>query len=211
MMNKVTGILGGLGAMALAAAASAAMAQARAPAAAGPPVAEGPAIPGLCVMSMSGAISQSTVGQYVTSRLKQIGAQVDAELSPEKTSLETEVRAFNAAKPTLDAATAQTRGQALQTRINAFSQKAEIRQREVQATEQKAVNRIAQELDPVVQQVYQQRHCSVLFDRERGSVISANRGMDLTAEAITGLNAKIQQFAFDREHLDTGAAAAPAR
>jgi hypothetical protein len=31
--------------------------------------------------------------------------------------------------------------------------------------------------------------------------------MDLTAQAITGLNAKIQQFAFEREHLDTGAAA----
>ncbi len=206
-MTKISAILGGFATVALAAAASAALAQART-ATAAPPVAEGPPIPGLCVMSMSQAIGQSTVGQYVSGRLKQIGAQVDSELSPEKTSIESDVRAFNAAKPTLDAAAVQTRGQALQTRITAYSQKAELRQREIQATEQKAVNRIAQELDPIVQQVYQQRHCSVLFDRERGSVISANRSMDLTAEAVTGLNAKIQQFAFDREHLD---AAAPAR
>ena len=31
----------------------------------------------------------------------------------------------------------------------------------------------------------------------------ANPEMDLTSAAVTGLNARIQQFAFEREHLDT--------
>jgi hypothetical protein len=35
--------------------------------------------------------------------------------------------------------------------------------------------------------------------------------MDLTPAAITALNGKLQQFPFDREHLDTGAAPAAAR
>jgi Skp family chaperone for outer membrane proteins len=209
-MTKKLAILGGASVFALAAVASIAVAQAKAPAAA--PIVQGPPIPGMCVISTSRAITTSTVGQYVSGRLKQIGAQVDAELGPENTTLGTDVRALEAAHPTLDAATYQTRGQALQTRITAFRQKADLRQREVQATEQKAINRIAQELDPIVQSLYQQRRCSVLFDTERGAVINANPEMDLTAQAVTQLNGKITQFPFEREHLDTaGAAAAPAR
>jgi outer membrane protein len=38
----------------------------------------------------------------------------------------------------------------------------------------------------------------------------ANPEMDLTSQAVTALNAKITQFTFDREHLDTGAAPATA-
>ena len=48
--------------------------------------------------------------------------------------------------------------------------------------------------------------CSVLIDK--GSVMLANPEMDLTPAAITSLNGKLQQFPFDREHLDTGAAPA---
>ena len=54
---------------------------------------------------------------------------------------------------------------------------------------------------------YQQARCSVLLQRD--SVILANPAMDITPSVITGLNAKITQFAFDRERLDQ-AAAAPA-
>jgi len=208
-MTKI--LLGGASTVALAAIASMALAQARAPApAAAPaaaPVAEGPPIPGMCIISMNQAISASTVGQYVTTRLNQITAQVKSELSPENTAIETDGRALEAARPTLDAATFQTRAQALQTRINTLRQKADLRQREVQATEQKAVNRIAQELDPVVRGLYQQKRCSILVDK--GSVINANRDMDMTTQAIAGLNGRIQQFAFERERLDT--VAAPAR
>ena len=188
----------------LAAAAPASMATAQAVA---PAVAQGPAIPGVCVISVNQAISTSAVGRYATQRMEQIVAQVKAELAPEDTAISTDGRALQAARATLDQGTFQTRATALQQRIQAFQQKADLRQREVQATEQKSLNRIAQELDPIARQLYQQRRCSVLIDK--GSVINANADMDMTAQAITGLNGRIQQFAFDREHLDT--AAAPAR
>ena len=123
---------------------------------------------------MNQAISTSAVGQSVTARLNQITAQVKAELGPENTAIETDGRALEAKRSTLDAAAFQTQAQALQARANALRQKADLRQREVQATEQKAVNRIAQELDPVVRNLYQQKHCSVLVDK--GSVINAQSG-----------------------------------
>ncbi len=176
-------------------------------AAAQPPLAQGPIIPGMCILSVNQAISTSTVGQYVSSRMNQIVASVKAELSPEDASISADSRALQAARASLDSATFQSRAAALEGRVNALRQKADLRQKEVQATEQKALNRIAQELDPVARQLYQQKHCSILIDK--GSVMIASPDMDITSQAIAGLNGRIQQFAFDREHLDT--AASPAR
>ena len=79
-----------------------------------------------------------------------------------------------------------------------------MRNREVKATEDKALNRIAQELEPIASSLYQQHHCSTLLDK--GSVMMANPDMDLTGAAVTALNAKLTQFTFDREHLDTPSA-----
>jgi Skp family chaperone for outer membrane proteins len=194
-------------AAALASAVIAAPTLAAAPAAApAPAIAHGPAIPGVCMLSVNQAIAQSTVGGYVRTRLEQIVTQVRAELSPEETAINADGKALDAQKTTLDQATLQSKAQALQARYQAFQQKAELRQREVKATQDKALNRIAQELEPIAQQLYQSRRCSILLDK--GGVMLANPDMDLTASAVTALNGKIQQFPFDREHLDTGAPAA---
>jgi outer membrane protein len=155
----------------------------------------------VCILSVNQAITTSTVGRYVSERMNQIVAQVKAELTPEDTAIATDGRALEAQRTTLDGATFQTRAQALQGRVNALRQKADLRQREVQATEQKSLNRIAQELDPIARQLYQQHRCSMLVNKD--AVMIANPEMDLTTQAVAGLNARIQQFAFDREHLDT--------
>jgi outer membrane protein len=189
---------------------AASVANAQAPAAAPTPepaIAQGPVIPGVCILSVDRAIAQSTVGQYVRTRLQQLAQVVSAELQPEDAALNTDAKAFQAKRATLDATSAQTQGQALQARATAFQQKYELRQREMQATQEKAINRVAQELDPIAQQIYQQRRCSMLINRQ--GVLLANPDMDITTSAITALNAKIQQFPFDREHLDT--APVPAR
>jgi len=195
----------GLTALAVIAVASNAAAQTRPAAAAAPAVAQGPAIAGVCVFSANQAMAQSTVGGYIRTRLEQIVAQVRAELSPEDSGIATDFKALEAQRATLDAATYQSRGQAIQARANVLQEKAALRQREVKATEDKASNRVLQELEPIVQSLYQQHHCSILFDR--GAVMFANADMDLTPGAVTALNGKLQQFPFDREHLDTGAAA----
>ena len=96
----------------------------------------------------------------------------------------------------------------LQTRAASLQRKAQQRDREVSATEQKAVSRLGQELDPLVRQAYQQKHCSLLL--QRSAVVFANPAMDLTPQVGAALNAKITQFAFDRERLDQAAPAAAA-
>lgn len=186
-------------------ASSAAFAQAAAPAAA-PAVTHGPALPGVCVISLEGAIATSTVGKYVQTRLQQIATQVQAELKGEEAALQTEAKTLEGQRASLDQKTFETRANALQTKAGAFQRKAQIREREMQATQQKALGRVGQELDPILRQVYQQRQCSLLLNRD--AVVIANPAMDISQPVVTALNAKIQQFTFDRERLDQAAAPA---
>lgn len=192
-------------AVAAAALATSSQALAQAAAAAPPPVTHGPAIAGLCVMSLDGAIGSSTVGKYVQTRLGQISTQVQSELTAEQTQISNDAKALDAKRSTLDQATFDKQSADLQLRANALNRKAQLRERELQATQQKALGRIGQELDPVVRAAYQQAKCSILIQRD--AIVLANPAMDITPAVVTGLNAKITQFTFDRERLDQPAAA----
>ncbi|MCG9914798.1 MAG: OmpH family outer membrane protein [Phenylobacterium sp.] len=188
----------GLSAAALALAlASGAQAQ-QAPAA--PQVTHGAAIAGVCVMSLDGAIGASTVGQAVGTRMGQIATQVEAELKAEETALANDAKTLEGQRATIGQDAFESRGAALQVRANALQRKAALRERELVATQNKAIGRVGQELEPIIRQVYQQRQCAILVSSD--SLILANPQMDITGAVITALNAKITQFAFDRERLD---------
>jgi Skp family chaperone for outer membrane proteins len=180
-----------------------------APAAAAPQaVTHGPPIPNMCIISVENAIGASTVGHYVETRMQQIVAQTNAELTGEKNAIDADAKSLDARRATLDQSTLEQQASALQVRANALQRKAQLRDREVSATEQKAVGRIGQEMEPFIRQVYQQKTCSVLL--QRTSVVIANTAMDITPQVIAALNGKITQFAFDRERLDGPAAATAA-
>ena len=180
---------------------------AAAPAApAAPQVTHGPPIGNICVFSAENAIGVSTVGKYVGTRMQQIVAQVSAELNAEKTAVDNEAKTLEGQRASLDQATFQKRATDLNTKANNLQRKAALRDREVGATEQKAVGRVVQELEPLVRQAYQQKQCSLLLNG--AAVTLVNPAMDLTPSVVTALNAKITQFAFDREKLDQAPAAA---
>jgi outer membrane protein len=87
--------------------------------------------------------------------------------------------------------------------------KAQQRDRELQATEQKAIARVLQEASPLVGDAVKTKACGLLLDAN--SVLAGNPSMDITPIVVTALNAKLTQFDFEREHLDAQPAAAPAR
>lgn len=180
----------------------AAFAQTPAPA---KPALAGPTIPGFCVLSNDRLIGQSTVGKYVIQRLQQLEQQVKAELSPQGAALDKEAEALNAAK----VAGADPRVAAYQQKLGNLSRTAQIRERELQATQQKAFSRIITEADPIIRQAWVAKRCGIIVNRN--SVIAVAPEMDITDQVITGLNAKITQFTFERERAPTAPAAAPAR
>jgi outer membrane protein len=194
MIFKAFAVRGAV-ALALAATATAAWAQsAQAPAAPPmPALTYGAPIGGVCVVSFSDVVGSSTVGKAVADRLQMLAGQVDAELRPQATALATEQKALQAsANP--DAA----RVQAFEVKANAFQKLRDQRMQEMEATQQKQVRRIILEAQPVVAQVFQQKQCSILLQRDAG-VVAVNPAMDLTTSVIVGLNQKITTLTFDRE------------
>ena len=191
--------------------ASSAFAQAAAPAAAAPaapPVTHGAPIAGVCIFSSQRAVATSQVGRAVDARLKTIIAQVNAELTSERTALDAEAKALDAKRGTLDQSTLEQQASALQVRANAWQRKGQLRQREVEATEQKQLARVYQELDPAIRQAYQGKTCSILIERE--SVLLGNPAMDITDAVVTAVDARIKTLTFDRERLDQAAPGAQA-
>jgi outer membrane protein len=184
--------------------------------AAGPaaaPIRQGPPIGGYCVFSLNEVIGGSRVGQAVVARLKVLTSQVTAELQPEADGIRNDERTLETQQATLDAASLQARRANIQLRVSNFQKREQQRQQEMQATQQKQFGVVLKELDPIIRELYQQRNCSVLIDGDQGGVRLINPTMDLSGQAVTGLDGRIQTLTFDREHLDaqSGAAPAPAR
>jgi Skp family chaperone for outer membrane proteins len=186
-------------ALAIATSASAQTAPAAA-APAGPAVTHGPALPGVCIFSSPRAVGSSLVGKAVDTRLKTIIQQVNAELTGERTALDNEAKALDAKKASMAQDALEQQAATLQAKANAWQRKGQLRQKEVETTEQKALARVYQELDTPIKQVYQAQKCSMLLDRE--SVMLANPAMDITDAVVTALDARIKTLTFDRERLD---------
>lgn len=207
-MNAKIFVAGG-SAAAILLSATAGFAQAPAAAApAAPPVTHGAPIPGVCVVSPQAVLVNSTVGKAVQTRLDQLAQQAQAELNAERTAIENDAKALDAQRATLDQNTFEQRSAAVQVRANAYSRKEQQRGQELEATRDKQVNRVFQEMSPVIQQAYQAKQCAVLLQAQ--AIVVANPAMDITPQVVTGLNAKMTTLQFDRERLDGPGGAAPA-
>ncbi|MEI6281884.1 MAG: OmpH family outer membrane protein [Alphaproteobacteria bacterium] len=191
-------------------AAAAAATRAAAPAApAATAISHGPAIAGVCIVDIDQILAESAIGKAANTRLQKLQTDVQAEVTAEQTSLVNDAKTFQAQRATLAQDAADKKDADLQVRNNALQRKVQQRQAELQATQQKAADRILSEIDPVEAQVYQQRNCSVLLSRQ--SVIAANPAMDITPVVITALNARISMLTFERERLDQPVAAPQTR
>jgi outer membrane protein len=169
-----------------------------------PPAMNGPAIPGLCMLSDQEVYGGSVVGKYVIGRLQQLGQQAEAELGAETTQLQNDAKALDAQRSTMTADQYDQRAAALQLRDRERQRKIQLRQREMQATQEQAFATVNQQADPIIRQVVSERNCSVLLNG--AAVVAVGPSMDISPAVIQRLDAKIQQFPLDRVHLDTAAA-----
>src|SRR6185312_12636939 len=97
-----------------------------------------------------------------------------------------------------------------QVRFDNFEKKAAQRNEELKQTQGKEVQEMERELQPVLTQLFTQNRCSILLEREQAGIAAVNPAMDFSAQAVAGLNARVQTLTFDRVHLDSQATAQPA-
>ncbi|MES2861238.1 MAG: OmpH family outer membrane protein [Pseudomonadota bacterium] len=154
----------------------------------------GPAIPGVCVYFNQRLLAQSTVGQAVQTRMEALAGEVQGELSPYGTSIQTEIAALQQGGQAADAD--GSRRTALQARIQEAQALEETRQNELRYTLSEQRRLISAAVEPILVAVYQERGCGILFDRE--SVFIFNPAMDVTDVVIQRLNTALPTLTFNR-------------
>jgi outer membrane protein len=170
-----------------------------------PPSNPGPVIAGVCILNGPGVIADSAAGRAANARLQTLTQQVQAELTAQQTPLTTEVNRIRA----LPEAQRAAPGQALQGRIQTFETLAQTRQEELRRTQAAALERIENELQTVVSQIYVQRGCGLMLDRS--AITYANPAMDVSQAAIAALNTRMPTITFERVRLPAAPAAPAAR
>ena len=156
-------------------------------------------VPGVCLLSQQAVLTNAKVGMAALARLKQLSEQAQAEVNAERAPIEADAKALETQAATLKPADLQQRQRALAARLQALQQKAGLRSREMEATREKAVGRVATEAQPVIAVVYKAHGCGLLIDRN--AALGGNMTNDLTAAVVQGLDAKITTISFNRETL----------
>jgi len=165
----------------------------------------GPVIPGVCLLSREAVFANAAAGKAASARLQELAAVAQTEIETERQPLEAQLRALET-QP--DNAARRQRAETLAGQWQALQQKAAHASQEVEATRVKAMERIANEAQPAIAQVYAAKSCGLLLDRN--SALGGNFANDLTADVVQALDGRLSTITFERERLPQ-APAQPAR
>lgn len=183
-----------IGAFAIASfAASSALAQAN-PAV---PQNPGPVIPGMCSYSSQTLLRDSTAGQSVKTGMQALEQEVQGELTPYETSMQTEDTAIRQAGAALAEPQRSQRIAALQQRAQEYQQLRQQRANDLRYTLSQQLTQIETAAGPIITALYQEKGCGVLLDRDNINYI--NPAMDFTPLAIQRLNQALPSLSFTRQ------------
>ena len=164
----------------------------------------GPNIPGVCVYFNQLLLAQSTVGQSVQTRMEQLALEVQGELQPYATSIQSEIQRLQ----TGGAAVTDADRQAVQARVQEAQQLEQTRENELRYTLGMQRQAITEAVSPILTALYQEKGCGLLLDRE--SVFMMNPAMDVTDLAIQRLNTALPTLSFNRMAVPAQTQAQPA-
>lgn len=156
----------------------------------------GPVIPGVCLLSREAVFANAAAGKAANARLQALAAAAQAEIETERQPLEAQLRALEGQA---DNAARRQRAEELAAQWQALQQKAAHASQEVEATRIKAMERIANEAQPMIAQVYAAKACGLLLDRN--TALGGNFANDLTADVVQALDARLSSITFERERL----------
>ena len=197
-----------------------------------PPPTFGAAIPGQCVLDVSTAMANSQLGKAAATRLQQLGAVVQSELSTDDTSLSTEYKGLQDSQKAATTAAAKAawdaKEQAFEGKYEAFQKKQQQRNQEMQITQQSVMGWIFNQMIAPINQVVTAKGCSTVISsdsllhyslpdsngQQQADFLYANPAMNITTDVVAKLDAaNVTLPQFDRANLDAqqgGAGAAPA-
>ena len=149
----------------------------------------------------------SRAGKDIQTKMKNLEDQIKRELETTTRSLESEGKSIEARTkgmtPQAVAADATLKGQveSFYKKAGEFNRTRQIRARELSITERKAWNEFFKALQPVLQEVVNEKNAQIMLDRS--STVYANPSLDATATVISKLDAQKPTINVVRERLPT--------
>lgn len=159
-----------------------------------PNITHGAPLTGVCVYDNEEVLARSTAGQSVQTGMQRLLTEVQGELAPYASTIQTELQALQQGGQAADAD--GSRRTALQTRAQEAQQLEQTRRNELQYTQGMQLQAIGTAVEPIVIALYQERSCSLLLNRS--AIYSANPAMDITPTVIERLNAALPSLSFSR-------------
>lgn len=155
------------------------------------------------VLDYERVVATSDVGRDMTTKLQQIGQQMDGELSPERTAIETEQRRLQQAAQGMSSEQVRANTQ-LSQQVEALGQRAEtFRQRQIslardlEYTRQRTLMDFNAQITPVVQEVMTARGAGVVIDASTAQLYAPN--LNVTDDVIQRLNQRVRTMNVTRQ------------
>jgi Skp family chaperone for outer membrane proteins len=145
--------------------------------------------PRIVVLNLAAVMGASQVGQSVGQQIQVMAEQAKSDLSGEAKQLQSEAAAI-AKLPESERA---ARAAAFAPRQDAFRQRAQQREAQVRAAFAKAQTEISKVLEPILRQVTTAHSANMVLDR-RATAGLADTSLDITAEVVAQLNAKLPSY-----------------
>ncbi len=152
-------------------------------------------------------LRDSKAGKHIQSQLKSIETQIQGELKPARTALESEARALEAKSKdkTPEQLNADTdfvsKYVAYQNSARSYAQKQKIVANEFAMTERKALIEFNKALEPALKDVVADKKADIVLARSQ--VVYSGPTVDVSALVISKLDSKTPTIAVSRQRMPT--------
>ncbi len=159
----------------------------------------------VAVMNSESVLNNSAVGQHIRTRLEEIAAEMESEISDQGTPLQERWQEFQAETSSLTAEALQEspeimeRGRELQGEIFQLNVTEQVLARELVATRVQAMQPVREALDEVLNAIVEEREIDVLVERE--VLIFAGDAADITELVIERLDEALSEVEVERVRI----------
>ena len=167
----------------------------------------------ILVVDQTRVLQESEVGKHVKRQLESISKAMENEMKNAMKPIESEGNRLKAElkNMSVDALKSrpdlQQRAKTLQEKMQKQQVEAAYKQRELQITEQKAMNKVKEKLATILKSIVDERKADVMIDRS--VIIYTSPSADVTDTVISRLNSQMRTVSVIRERLPRKPLTAP--
>jgi Skp family chaperone for outer membrane proteins len=153
--------------------------------------------PGICFLSRERVLDQSKAGAAANQRMQLFMQGVERELSGERAAIGADANVLQIQRPVINESIYQQRAGALALREQSFQALENTRNDQLARTRAAVTARLVREMAPTLAAVLSEHGCSAVL--ETSGAYAVNPRMDLTAEVIQVMDARLAPFNFNLE------------